>query len=939
MHIRLRSVVFSVVLLAGAAGAQQPAPRLSDSLPVDSAIVQGMLPNGLRYFVRRNDKPQKRAELRLVVRAGSILEDEDQRGLAHYVEHMAFNGTRRFPKQDIVSFLERSGMRFGADLNAYTSFEETVYMLQIPTDTAALLNTALDVLQDWASAVTFDSVEFARERGVVIEEWRTGRGAGQRVSERQFAVQFKGSRYADHFPIGTKESLDSATLASTRRFYTDWYRPDLMAVVAVGDFDPAVIERAIRERFGALANPKSPRARLAYDAPDHADTRISTTADREFPQSIAQVEWLLPQRPRGTVGAWRTSLVSGIYTALLTQRLGELSQRESTPFAFAYTGSGSLIPTREAFTAAAVVKDGRFADALVATLAELERASRFGFTSTEFERQKASLVRSFERGVSEASKTDSKVHANQLVNHVLRQANIANPGQVLALATALLPGVSLSEVNQAAAGWMPEGNRTISVAAPARPDVVLPSDSALLSVFGRVKAQTMVAYVDSTADQPLVAQPPRPGKVVKTSSIADLGITEWTLSNGLRVLLKPTDFKNDQVLLSGRRPGGFSLLNDADHNIATLSDFVLGGAGEFSDNQLRRMLNGKVASAAVSVNENGETAYGTASPRDLPTMFELLWLSATAPRLDTALFAAGRSMMKAAMQNSRNTPEQAFGDTISVVMANYHPRFRLFQPEQLDSLDVMRAYALYKGRFATFRGFTFYLVGNFTLDGIRPLVERYLGALPTAGTTESFVDRGIRPPKGVVSRIVRKGTDAKAESRIEFHGDFAYSWENRLELDALRQLLEMRFREALREDKSGTYGVGVSASGSWIPYKQYSVSFNFESAPERVEELSAAAFAVIDSVKRTGPTDDEMAKIRETFLRSHETGLRENSAWLGWMNDHDEDGRDQHATIEYPSLVKKLTGAQLRDAARRYLDITQYARFTLLPEEARKPSP
>jgi len=926
-------------LVAGATGAQQAERRPVEALPVDPAIVQGTLANGVRYFVRRNERPRQRAELRLVVRAGSILEDDDQRGLAHFVEHMAFNGTKRFPKQAIVSFLERSGMQFGADLNASTGFDETVYTLQIPTDTAARLDTALDVLQDWASAVAFDSAEFARERGVVIEEWRTGRGAGQRISERQFAAQFKGSRYANHFPIGTRESLDTATLAATRRFYRDWYRPDLMAVIAVGDFDAAAVARAIGVRFGALAAPSSPRPRPIYDAPDHADTRISISADREFPQSIAEVEWLLPPRPRGTVAAWRTSLVSGIYTALLTQRLGELSQRERTPFAFAYAASGSLLPAREAFTAAAIVKEGQFTDALVATLVELERAHRFGFTSTEFERQKASLMRSFERSVSEASKTDSKVYASQMVSHVLRQANIASPEQVLRLATTILPGVTLDEVNGAANAWMPERNRTISVAAPARPDVVLPTDSMLLAVFDRVRAEALSAYVDSAANQPLVAALPSPGKVVKTRHIADLDLTEWTLGNGIRVLLKPTDFKNDQVLLSGRRPGGFSVLGDADHHIATLSDFVLGGAGTFSDNQLRRMLTGKVASAAVSVQENGESAYGSASPRDLPTMFQLLWLNATAPRLDTALFAAGRSMMKAAMQNSRNTPDQAFADTMAVVMANYHPRFRLFQPEQLDSLDVPRAYALYKARFAAFTGFTFYLVGNFTLDGIRPLVEQYLGTLPTGGATETFVDRGIRPPTGVVSRIVHRGADPKAESRIAFHGAFDYSWERRLELDALRQLLDMRLRTALREDKSGTYGVGVSASGSWIPFRHYSISLTFGSAPERVEELAAAAFSVIDSVKQTGPTDDEMAKIRETFLRAHETGLRENAAWLGWMNDHDEDGRDQHATVEYPALVKKLTAAQVRDAARRYLDLTQYARFTLLPEGTGAPAP
>ncbi len=488
--------------------------------------------------------------------------------------------------------------------------------------------------------------------------------------------------------------------------------------------------------------------------------------------------------------------------------------------------------------------------------------------------------------------------------------------QMQQLAAAYLAGITLEEVNGAAKSWMPTGNRTIMVAAPERPDVVLPTDTALLAIFARVKQSALVAYVDSAADQPLVAKPPVPGKVTKVSAVADLGITEWTLSNGIRVLLKPTDYKNDQVLLSGRRPGGFSLLN-----------------------QLRRMLTGKVVNAGVGIAENGESAYGSASPRDLPTMFQLLWLNATAPRLDTALFSASRTLMKAEMQNTRNTPEQAFGDTIAVVMANYNPRFRLFQPEQLDSLDVPRAYALYKARFADFSGFTFYIVGNFSLDSIKPLVEQYLGSLPASGKATTWVDRGIRPPPGIVGRIVKKGTDKKAETQITFHGPFVYSYENRLEINALRQLLDMRLRDALREDKSGTYGVGVSGSGNNIPYQRYNFTFEFGSSPDRVEELVGAAFAVIDSVKRAGPTADEMAKIRETFLRTHETGLRENTSWINWMRDHDEDGRDQHATLQYPSMVQKLTAEQVRDAARRYLDMAQFARFTLLPEEPAKPVP
>lgn len=930
---------FVFFLCAGATGAQAPAPRLTDPTPTDPAITQGTLRNGLRYVIRRNEKPQRRAELRLVVRAGSVLEDDDQRGLAHYVEHMAFNGTARFPKQDIVSFLERSGMRFGADLNAYTSFDETVYMLQIPTDTAALLTTALDILQDWAGAITFDSTEFSRERGVVIEEWRTGRGAQQRIADRQFAVQFKGSRYAERQPIGSKESLDAARVSAARRFYREWYRPDLMAVVAVGDFDVKEMERAIRARFAPLKNPAVKRPRPSFDVPDHADTRVVVQADSEYPQSIAQVDWVLPARPRGTVGAWRANLIARFYNSLLGQRFSELSQREQTPFAYAFAGIGPLVPTRDGFTAAAVAKDSKFTEALTATLAEVERARRFGFTRTELQRQKTAVLRAYERNVSEASKTDSRQLAGQIVSSFLTQGTVSSAEQLLTLATAFVPNITLADVNAIAANWTPARNRTVSVAAPARADVTLPSDSALRAVFERVRSMRLTAYEDSTADHPLIATPPTPGRVTATRTIADLGITEWTLSNGIHVLLKPTDFKNDQVLMTSQQHGGYSVLSDRDYQVASLAEFVLGGAGAFSENQLRRMLTGKVATGGVAVGENVVSAYGSASPRDLSTMFELFWLNATAPRLDTALFAATRSQMKAEMQNSRNTPEQAFSDTTQVVMANYHPRVRLFQPEQLDSLDAVRAFTLYRQRLASFRDATFFFVGNFTLDGIRPLVERYIASLPTGPAETRAVDHGVRPPTGIVSRVVRKGTDAKAQTRFVFHGAFEYSWEHRLVLDALRQLLDMRLRDALREDKGGTYGVSVEAQGSWIPYARYDLAIGFGSSPERVEELATATLAVLDSARRVAPTAEEMTKIRETFLRAHETRLRENSAWLNWMADHFEDGRDQHATLQYEGLVKGLTARQVQEAAQRYLNLSQYARFTLLPERARPPQP
>jgi zinc protease len=931
--MRVLSRLAALLLFALPVAAQ--APDLRAALPTDTSVHRGRLPNGLRYLIRRNTMPEKRAELRLVVNAGSILEDDSQRGLAHFVEHMAFNGTKRFPKADIVNFLERVGMRFGADLNASTSFDETIYQLQVPTDTAAILNTSLDILEDWAHDVSFLPAEIAKERGVVIEEWRTGLSAETRVQNKQFPVMLKDSKYALRIPIGTKDNLETFPDSLLTKFYHDWYRPDLMTVIAVGDFDVGRMEAAIRDRFGRIPAAVKPKVRSYARVPDHAETLVSIETDKEYPSSSVALLWMKPTDSTRTVGDMRRQLVESIYDGLVNARFNELSQLPDAPFAYAGSGRGPFVRTKDAYQLYAAIKESGFEPATVALLSEAERITRYGFTQAELDRLRVNYLRSLEQAYAERAKTNSAVFANAYVETALNGSPILGIENRQALAKKLLPTIKLAELNAVARSTFSDKNRVVLVAAPDKPEIQVPDAKTMRGIFAKVKATKLVAYVDSTINVPLVPNPPTPGTIVSEKTLPETGILEWTLSNGARVLLKPTDFKADEVVFAAQSPGGLSIVPDQEIVNGSFASVVasVGGVGAFNEITLGKRLTGKRAGVGASIGDTGEELHGSASSRDLETLFQLAWLRMTQPRLDSTAFGAFKNQMRSVMVNQRNSPESVFDDTITVTMAQHHPRVKLLSPELLDAVDIRRALGIYRERFSDGSGFTFFLVGSFSPDSVRPLVTRYLASLPALHRNDQPHDNGIRPPEGVVERTVRMGVEAKAHTQLVFTGTCAYSYDNRLVLSELQDLLDIRLREALREDKGGTYGVNVSASCRHIPAERYSVSVEFGSAPERVDELVKEVFAVIDSVKAGAISDSNMTKIKEIHLRGHETALRQNSSWLAAMTDADEDHRDQRDFLRQPAIVNAITKTQLRDAARLYLRKEQYARFTLLPKK------
>lgn len=952
MSAPLRFALAAALMVAGAAPTPVVAQVLDSSaaaalartpdapLPFDSRVRMGRLDNGLRYFVRANSRPEKRAELRLVVNVGSMQEDDDQRGLAHVLEHMAFNGTRRFEKQQIVDFIERAGMTFGADLNAGTSFDETVYMLQLPSDTGNYIGRAFNWFADIASGgITFDSVELEKERPVVIEEWRLSQGAGERIQRQQFPVLFHQSRYADRMPIGTTESLNSFTRAQVLRFYRDWYRAGLMAVVAVGDFNADSVEAMIRSHFSSVPPaPANARPRERHAVPGHAETLVASVDDPEASDANVSVLWKREPVPVRTIADYRRDLAEGLFLSMLNQRFDEIVRRPNAPFAFAGSSQGRLVRSSEAFSLDATVTDSTIIRGLSALVTEAERVRRHGFTQSELDRQKASMVRSLAIQYNERDRTNSDAFASRYVNHFLTGDPQIGIEVRAPLVQGLLPQITLNDVNPFAGQWMTDANRVILASAPAKPGRTMPTRDALVAAIEGVRNQTVAAYVDANATAPLVASVPAPGRIVARDSIPSLGVLDWRLSNGARVLIKPTTFKTDEVLFGGVSPGGVGEIPVSEYFSALIGPQLLerGGAGSLDAVALRNLMQDKAAAVSASVSQRGESVSGSASPTELRVLMELMWARVRTPRVDTAAVAAFKSQFSTLLANRNNQPGAVFADTIGVTMSQGHPLGQPLTSGLIDSLDINVGLRVFNDRFRDFSDFTFVFVGAIDVDSLSPLVEQWLASLPGSGRTETPVSIDIPPPTGKVEKVVRKGVEPRAQTQIIITGLRPWSRDDALRAVAITEILQMRVRDVLREDLGGTYGAGVGTSIDRIS-NRFQTALSFAADPARMDSLSGVALEVLRKFAAEGPTEDEIAKVRENLLRNRERAMTENGFWLSLLQSSVLWSDDPVESVEsYTARVNALDAARIRELATTLLDETNLARFTLMPEQIRQ---
>ena len=912
--------------------------RFDGTFAAGFAIRTGKLDNGLTYYIRQNAEPAKRAELWLAVNAGSVMEDDNQKGLAHFLEHMLFKGTQRFPSQALLDFLQSIGMKFGPDINAYTSFDETVYTLQIPTDKEADFSKAFDVLQDWAGAATLSLQDFDKERGVIVEEWRLrDKTASGRMQDKIVPMLLGDSQYAQRLPIGDMEIIRNAPVDALRSFYQKWYRPDLMAVIAVGDLDVDKTEALIRERFSKLPKADAKAAsRPTFDVPARAGTSVLVVKDPENPYTSVSVYQSRPSRSLETVGDYRDLLLDYLVSMMLNQRYAELAQQADAPYLQAEAGNDSLVRPTDIYGLSAVVKEDKALAGLEALVTEFERARRNGFTAGELERVKQDILRFYESANKEHKTSESGGYANEYVNLFLNQ--IASPGieYEYPLVQRLLPDITLDDANQRIANLVTANNRAIIVQAPDKADLKLPSEAELTAVVGAVEAKKLEPYTDRVAQTNLMDQKPTPAAIVSEKTLPDLGVTDITLANGVRVIMKPTTFKKDEVVFSATSPGGSSLVTDADYPEAAIAASWINnsGLGDLTETELTKLLSGKLVSVSPQINELDEGFVGGASPDDLETALQLVYLYATLPRSDDNSFQVLRNQLETSLKNRSLTPESGFEDALNEILCGKSVRCGPLPLDQVGTLDQKQTFDIYRDRFADFSDFTFTFVGNFDVDTLKTLAQTYLGNLPSTGRQETWRDIRAELPTTVVEKTVHKGLDERARTRIVFTGPISPTLENEVLLDVLENVLDIRVVDELRQTLGGTYSPQAATRWEMLPKPTYRAIVDFVSDPKRVEELTQAVFGVLEDLRTKGPSDADVHQAKEQARLAHQKALEENPFWLTQLENHlttpGDDGRD---ILSYEKVLAGISAEDIQQAAQTYLPTDRYVEVVLYPEK------
>ncbi len=931
----IRLLLLSGLLLQAAAPQTRPAAPTT-RLPFDSAVTTGTLPNGLRYYIRKNARPEKRVELRLAVKAGSVDEAADQQGVAHFLEHMAFNGSRRFKPGELIKTLESSGARMGPHLNAYTSFDETVYMFQLQTDRDGLVEKGMQALADFAGGLTLDPKEVEKERGVVIEEWRGRLGAGERILNQQVPVLFHQSKYAERLPIGKPEIIKKVPVARIRAFYQQRYRPDRMAVVAVGDIDPQQMLALVKQEFGALPKPASAAPPRSYPMPMHEETLVSVATDPEHQGSTVS---LMRKRPAGsdeTVADYRRSLVQQLVSRMINERFSELARKPDAAFLFASAGGGDLTPTVETFSLNASVQHGRTEAGLAALVVEANRVTRHGFGPGELDRAKKTLLSFFERAYNERDKTESGSYAGEYVRHFLNGEPSPGIEYEFGLATAQVPAITLEQVSAEGRRLLTEGSPVVLAASPRKEGVAVPTEAELRAALTKAETVAVTAWSDATSGKAIVEKAPDPGAVKDRREVAALGLTIVTYSNGVEAWFKPTDFKNDEIVFSLVSHGGASLAPPEKYIEALVAPTYVGvsGAGGHSATDLTRLLAGKRASALPDIGAYTHRIYGSSAPADLETALQLLYIRFTSPGDDPQQFEILKKNFETAYANRANNPTALWSEKVAMVNTGGHYSAEPVTVERLSKLDREAIVSFYRQRFSNAADFTFFIVGAFKLDEAIPLVGRYVGSLPSKGKpTAAWKDTGVKFPAKIDRATVQKGKEPKALTVLAFAADPTPDATEQGRVEAATEVLEIALRDILREELGQTYGVSVGLNQQLPQRGAGYVAVQFGGAPDVIDKMVERTLQEVKRLQQEGPSEDLTNRAKEAARREFETSMKQNGAWLGRLQVTKLLDRDPMVILERPQRIDAITPAVLHEMFKKYFPLDRYTVVTLLPEK------
>ena len=914
----------------------QPQP-----LPVDTAVRMGVLPNGLTYYVRHNSEPQGHCDFHIAQAVGAILEEDSQNGLAHFLEHMAFNGSKHFPGKGIINYFESIGVNFGGGINAYTSTDETVYRLSnVPTTREGMLDTALLVLHDWSCDLLLLDEEIDNERGVIREEWRQGANANRRMYFNSIKEKYPDSKYAKRDVIGDTAVINNFAYKELRDYYERWYGPDLQAIVVVGDIDADKMEKKIIDLFSPIPERANRGVRPVYPIADNKEPIVGRYTDAEAQYSRIDFEIKHPSLPREirlSDQGYVFNVLNNIITTVINNRFTEEAMNPDANFVQAFGTYGNLQGVTDGLRFIVITKDGKEKEAAADLFRFVEKIKRYGFTSSEVERAKTELLSQYENAYNERGKRKNEEYAQQdYIRHFIDGTPIPGIEWEYEFAKMFLPQISAAITNQLAQGYITEENVVMAYIGKDVPTA--PSKEELLAAYNASKTVEIEAPVEETFDRPLVTKKPRAGKIKKETANADLGTTEWILSNGIKVVIKPTDFQSDEILLNMKSRGGLSRVSIDDLPSAKLATAIVShcGVGDFSYIDLQKYLAGKQVSVDADIADLWESVEGQSTVKDFETMLQLTYLHFTAPRRDEGAYATLMSMLETSLSARDADPRSAFADSISVTITGHNPRTLIINTDLLKKVNLDQALEVYHQRFANPADFTVYLTGNIDPadPATRSLVATWIGGLKTKkNRPENYIDNNVRVPKGKVNNYFsREMATNMASNRIVYTGDIEYTLANRINTSIIGNILGIRYTESIREKEGGTYGVGTYSYLNNEPVPQAVILMQFDTDPEKQEKLMGIIHKEVMDIVNDGPRADDLAKVKEDLTKQFERDLRSNSYWSNTiLHRYYEDGINY--ADQYLKVLNSVDAASVQNILRHIVEQGNVIEVVMTPNK------
>jgi zinc protease len=934
----IKLAFFSLICFVGFALTAQNID-LNQTLPINPKVKIGKLDNGLTYYIQANQKPENRAIFYLAVNAGSVLETEEEVGLAHFTEHMGFNGTKQFPGNSMIDQLEKKGIVFGRQINAYTSFNETVYHVTLPTDDEELFNMGLKILDGWAFGMLMTDEEIDKERGVIIEEWRVYRDADERMERKTLPIELKGSQYAERLPIGTLENLQQFKHSTIRNFYKTWYRPDNMAIVIVGDFDAEKMEKMVIDYFEMNDKPETPLNRPTYSIPDNKEPLIAIASDVEATDFMLSINFKQPYKKTKTVGDLRRNFTYSLFTEMFGARIDEIGEKRTAPFQFGFSYySRYWSRVNDAFTVFFWTKENKGLQTFELTLTEIKRLQQHGFLATELDRAKAELLSRYQRNANEDSKRESRSIASSYGSHFLRNSPIAGAEYNYNMAKELVGGITLEEINNIINQWIKDENITVNFTMPEKKNAKVPTEQDFLALFEKAKTINTTPYVDDVSVLPFLAKEPKAGKVEKRTYNEKFDYTELILDNGATVVIKNTDFKNDEILFHAYSWGGTSLYPDNKLVNAENAASIIGscGIGNYNPTELSKFMAGKNFYVFPWTTDLGEGFDGRSTVNDLETFLQYIYMLFETPRQDKESFETQIDSWRTDIRQQKNSPDYKFS------IFNYYLQYpddkrTIVQMEEkhLKMLKLNEMFAIYKERFSNANDFVFYFVGNINMETFVPLVEKYIGGIPSTGKKEQWIDRSTDFAKGVVDKTLYAGIGEKTRVSIATNQPFEWNDKERLCVRVLMDIIDIKMTEDIREKLGGTYGVWFSLSPEAFPKPEISMDISLGCDPARVDELTTAIFGILDEIIANGPTETDLDKVKKQLCNAKEVAMKENRSWISWFDQLYDHGDKLLTLDEYKETVNALTIEDIQNVS-KYIQHEEYVRAILMPEGIKK---